>query len=183
MIKKISFLAILTLIFTLLAPIQSASALDVPSGLSATGNRNGDYSEGSVTVSWTPVAAADNGYAIQTLLNGVQVGELTGAGVGANSAVVGELQGGRTYSFKIRAVSTTAISSWSNAVTASPITSPSTPAKPNHTNTLLDVTVRWAAPTSDGGAGITSYVVTEANSGRTQSVNSTTFNAQFNAFV
>ena len=87
MIKKISFLAILTLIFTLLAPIQSASALATPSGLSATGNRNGDYSEGSVTVSWTPVAAADNGYAIQTLLNGVQVGGLTGAPEGASSAV------------------------------------------------------------------------------------------------
>jgi len=184
MMKKIAYLAIALIGFTLLAPIQSASALDIPSGLSATGNRNGNYSEGSVTVSWTPVTGADNGYAIQTLLNGNQVGDLTGApGQGAKSAVVSGLQGGRTYSFKIRAVSESAISSWSSAVTASPITSPSTPAKPTHTNTLLDVTVRWAAPTSDGGAGITSYVVTEANSGRTQSVNSTTFNAQFNAFA
>jgi protein-disulfide isomerase len=75
MIKKIAYLAIPAVLFTLLAPIQSASALDVPSGLSATGNRNGDYSEGSVTVSWTPVTAADNGYAISfnTELTGVPV--------------------------------------------------------------------------------------------------------------
>jgi len=184
MIKKIVPLSILAFIFTLLAPIQLASALEIPSGLSATGNRNGGYSEGTVTISWTPVAGADNGYAIQTILNGAQVGNLTGAtGQGTNSAVVSGLQGGTTYSFKIRAVSTSAVSPWSSAVTASPVTSPSTPAKPTHTNSLLDVTVRWAAPASDGGAGITSYVVTEANSGRTQTVSSTTFNAQFNAFA
>ena len=184
MIKKVVSLLTLAFLFTLLAPIQSASALDVPSGLSATGNRNGGYSEGSVTISWTPVIGADNGYAIQTLLNGAQVGDLTGAsGQGTTSAVVGGLQGGTTYSFKIRAVSTSAVSSWSSAVTASPITDPSTPSKPTHTNTLLDVTVRWAAPASDGGAGVTSYVVTEANSGRTQTVSSTTFTAQFNSLA
>jgi hypothetical protein len=74
MIKKIASSVFFAFVFTLLAPIQSASALDVPSGLSATGNRNGGYSEGSVTIAWTPVAGADNGYAIQTILNGSQVG-------------------------------------------------------------------------------------------------------------
>jgi expansin (peptidoglycan-binding protein) len=53
--KKIAPLAITAIFFTLLAPIQSASALDVPSGLTATGNRNGNYSDGSVTVSWRPL--------------------------------------------------------------------------------------------------------------------------------
>ncbi len=184
MIKKVASLVFFAFIFTLLTPIQTASALDVPSGLSATGNRNGGYTEGSVTITWTPVAGADNGYAIQTILNGSQVGDLNPAlGQGTNSAVVSGLQGGTTYSFKIRAVSETAISSWSAAVTASPITSPSTPAKPTHSNSLLDVTVRWAAPASDGGAGVTSYVVTEANSGRTQTVNSTTFNVKFSALA
>ena len=184
MIKKVASLVFFAFVFTLLTPIQTASALDVPSGLSATGNRNGGYTEGSVTITWTPVAGADNGYAIQTILNGSQVGDLNPAlGQGTNSAVVSGLQGGTTYSFKIRAVSETAISSWSTAVTASPITSPSTPAKPTHSNSLLDVTVRWAAPASDGGAGVTSYVVTEANSGRTQTVNSTTFNVKFSALA
>jgi hypothetical protein len=132
MIKKTASSVLFAFFLTLLAPIQSASALDIPSGLSATGNRNGGYSEGTVTISWTPVAAADNGYAIQTILNGSQVGDFTGAGQGANSAVVTGLQGGTTYSFKIRAVSESALSSWSSAVTASPITSPYTPANPTH---------------------------------------------------
>ena len=171
----------LVLVFSLITSLPSAVALDVPGGLATTGNRGGDYNEGSVTVTWTPVAGADNGYAIQTLLNGVQVGTLTGAlGQSTASSVVSGLQGGTTYSFKIRAISSSAVSAWSSAVTAMPITSPSTPTKPTHSTSLLDATARWAAPPSDGGAAITSYVVTEVNSGRTQTTNATTYSAQFN---
>ena len=171
----------LVLVFSLITSLPSAVALDVPGGLATTGNRGGDYNEGSVTVTWTPVAGADNGYAIQTILNGVQVGTLTGAlGQSTARSVVSGLQGGTTYSFKIRAISSSAVSAWSSAVTAMPITSPSTPTKPTHSTSLLDATARWAAPPSDGGAAITSYVVTEVNSGRTQTTNATTYSAQFN---
>jgi hypothetical protein len=171
----------LVLVFSLITSLPSAVALDVPGGLATTGNRGGDYNEGSVTVTWSPVTGADNGYAIQTLLNGVQVGTLTGAlGQSTASSVVSGLQGGTTYSFKIRAISSSAVSAWSSAVTAMPITSPSTPTKPTHSTSLLDATARWAAPPSDGGAAITSYVVTESNSGRTQTTNATTYSAQFN---
>jgi hypothetical protein len=176
------FLALL-LILTAFS-IQTAHALDTPTGLTATGNRGGDYNSGTVTLSWNAVAAADSGYAIQTLLNDVQVGSLTGVlGQGTTTVTVSGLQGGSTYSFKVRAISSSAVSAWSSAVTAMPITSPSTPAKPTHTTSRLDATVRWTAPLSDGGAGITSYVVTEANTGRTQSVSSTTFSALFSAFA
>ena len=171
----------LVIVFSLFSALPSAVALDVPGGLATTGNRGGDYNEGSVTVTWSPVTGADNGYAIQTILNGVQVGTLTGAlGQSTASSVVSGLQGGTTYSFKIRAISSSAVSAWSSAVTAMPITSPSTPNKPTHSTSLLDATARWAAPPSDGGAAITSYVVTEANSGRTQTTNATTYSAQFN---
>jgi hypothetical protein len=171
----------LIIVFSLFTSLPNAVALDVPGGLATTGNRGGDYNEGSVTVTWTPVSGADNGYAIQTILNGVQIGTLTGAlGQSTSSSVVSGLQGGTTYSFKIRAISSTAVSEWSSAVTAMPITSPSTPTKPTHSTSLLNATARWAAPPSDGGAAITSYVVTEANSGRTQTTNATTYSAQFN---
>jgi hypothetical protein len=122
---KLAAVISLVLIYSSLSLIPSAVALDIPGGLAATGNRGGDYNEGSVTVSWNAVTGADNGYAIQTLLNGVQVGSLTGAiGQSTVSAVVSGLQGGSTYSFKIRAISSSAVSSWSSAVTAMPTTSP-----------------------------------------------------------
>ena len=102
--SKFAYVFSLLLILSVFSTLPSAQALDIPTGLTASGNRGGDYVDGTVTLTWTPVASADNGYAIQTLLNGVQVGGLTGAPEGASSAVVGELQGGRTYSFKISAV-------------------------------------------------------------------------------
>lgn len=182
--SKFAYVFSLLLILSVFSTLPSAQALDIPTGLTATGNRGGDYVDGTVTLTWTPVASADNGYAIQTILNGAQVGTLTGAlGQTTSSVVVSGLLGGTTYSFKIRAISSSAVSSWSSAVTAMPTTSPSTPTKPTHSTSLLDATVRWSAPPSDGGAGITSYVVTEVNSGRTQSVSATTFSAQFNDFA
>ena len=178
---KVASIISLAITFSLFPSLNSAVAFGVPTGLAVSGNRGGDYNEGSVSVSWTPVAGAERGYAIQTLLNGVQVGNFTGAlGQSTASAVVSQLQGGTTYSFKIRAISDSAVSAWSSAVTAMPITSPSTPNKPTHSTLLLDATVRWTAPPSDGGTGITSYVVTEANSGITRTVNATTYSAQFN---
>jgi len=179
--KQIALL--LTVIIQLSLGINSNQALasvSTPTNLSATGNRAGDYGSGTVNLSWTAVAGATNGYAIQTTLNGVQVGDLTSIlGQGTTSAVVGGLLGGSTYSFKIRAVSESALSSWSSAVTASPITSPSAPSKPTVTNAGLDVTVRWTAPASDGGAAIASYAVTEINLGVSQTVSASSLSVQF----
>jgi len=179
--KRIALL--LTVIIQLSLGINSNQALasvSTPTNLSATGNRAGDYGSGTVNLSWTAVAGATNGYAIQTTLNGVQVGDLTSIlGQGTTSAVVGGLLGGSTYSFKIRAVSESALSSWSSAVTASPITSPSAPSKPTVTNAGLDVTVRWTAPASDGGAAIASYSVTEINLGFSQTVSASSLSVQF----
>jgi hypothetical protein len=174
---------LLSIFAFLITPISGAYALDTPSGLVASGNRSGSYSQGSVTLTWAPVIGA-TGYAIQTLLNGSVVGDSTGVlGQSSNNLVVSGLQGGTTYSFKIRAVSDSALSPWSTSVSASAITSPSTPAKPTYNVSLLDITVRWTAPASDGGTGINSYLVTEVNSGRTQSVSSSNFSAQFNGFA
>lgn len=183
--KRIALL--LTAIIQLSLGINSNQALasvSTPTNLSATGNRVGDYGSGTVNLSWTAVAGASNGYAIQTTLNGVQVGDLTSIlGQGTTSAVVGGLLGGSTYSFKIRAVSESALSSWSSAVTASPITSPSAPSKPTVTNAGLDVTVRWTAPASDGGAAIASYAVTEINLGVSQTVSASSLSVQFNGLT
>ena len=177
--SSLLFILVFQLIFGL-NTIQAFASVSTPTNLTATGNRAGDYGSGTVNLSWTAVASASNGYAIQTSLNGVQVGDLTSIlGQGTTSAVVGGLLGGSTYSFKIRAVSESAVSSWSSAVTASPVTSPSAPSKPTTSNSGLDVTVRWTAPASDGGAAVSSYVVTEINLGISQTTNASTFSAQF----
>ena len=161
-------------------PTNNAFALDVPTGFAATGNRGGTFTAGTVTLSWSPVTGADNGYAVQTLLNGNQVGDLAGViGQSTNNLVVSGLQGGSEYSFKIRAISTTAVSSWSAAVTATPVTAPATPPKPTHSVSRLTATVNWSAPLSDGGSAITGYLVTEANSGVTQTASSSARSVQF----
>jgi len=170
----------LTILGIGLLPINNAFALDVPTGFAATGNRGGTFTAGTVTLSWSPVTGADNGYAVQTLLNGNQVGDLAGViGQSTNNLVVSGLQGGSEYTFKIRSISTSAVSSWSAAVTATPVTAPATPPKPTHSVSRLTATVNWSAPLSDGGSAITGYLVTEANSGVTQTASSSARSVQF----
>lgn len=178
--RKVLTTFCLTLLANSLLPINSAFALDVPTGFAATGNRGGTFTAGTVTLSWSPVTGADNGYAVQTLLNGNQIGDLTGViGQSTNNLVVSGLQGGSEYSFKIRAISTSAVSSFSTAVTTIPVTAPATPPKPTHTVSRLTATVNWSAPLSDGGSAITGYLVTEANSGLTQTASSSARSVQF----
>ena len=161
-------------------PQNNAIALDTPTGFAATGNIGGTFTAGTVTLSWSSVTGADNGYAVQTLLNGNQVGDLVGViGQSTNNLVVSGLQGGSEYSFKVRAISTSAVSSWSAAVTATPVTAPATPPKPTHVISRLTATVNWSAPLSDGGSAITGYLITEANSGVTQTASSSARTVQF----
>jgi len=170
----------LTILGIGLLPTNNAFALDVPTGFAATGNRGGTFTAGTVTLSWSPVTGADNGYSVQTLLNGNQVGLLAPVvGQGSNNLVVSGLQGGSEYSFKINAVSTTGVSAWSAAVTATPVTAPATPPKPTHSVSRLTATVNWSAPLSDGGSAITGYLITEANSGVTQTASSSARSVQF----
>ena len=158
---------------------DNANALDAPTGFAATGNRGGIFTAGTVTLSWSPVTGAD-GYSVQTLLNGNQVGILAGVfGQSTNNLVVSSLQGGSEYSFKIKTVSTSGAGDWSTAVTATPVTAPATPPKPTHVISRLTATVNWSAPLSDGGSAITGYLITEVNSGVTQTALSSARTVQF----
>jgi hypothetical protein len=176
--KKLAAIFGLLLVFNLIS-IPSSGAVDAPGNVSASGNRGGTYLTGTVTVRWAPVSGATH-YAVQTLLSGTPIGDPTSiVGQASNQVVVSGLQGGTEYTFRVRANSDGVLSSWSSAVAATPITEPAPAPKPTHTNNKLSVTVRWTEPSSDGGSAITSYVVTEANSGTSKSVTPTTFSAQF----
>lgn len=178
--RKVLTASFATILLIGFLPTNNAFALDVPTGFAATGNRGGIFTAGTVTLSWSSVTGADRGYSVQTLLNGTQVGLLaTVLGQGSNNLVVSSLQGGSEYSFKINAVSSTGVSSWSAAVTATPVTAPATPPKPTHSVSRLTATVNWSAPLSDGGSAITGYLITEANSGVTQTASSSARSVQF----
>jgi hypothetical protein len=176
--KKITttfgLLLMLNLVF-----IPTSAAIDAPGSVSASGNRGGTYLTGTVTVRWAPVTGATH-YAVQTLLSGTAIGDVTSVvGQTSNQVVVSGLQGGTEYTFKVRANADGVLSSWSSSVTGTPITEPAPAPKPTHANTKLSVTVRWTEPSSDGGSAITSYVVTEVNSGTSKSVTPSTFSTQF----
>lgn len=176
--KKIATTLGVLLIFNLIS-ISTSAAVDAPGSVSASGNRGGTYLTGTVTVQWAPVTGATH-YAVQTLLSGTAIGDVTSiVGQASNQVVVSGLQGGTEYTFRVRANSDGVLSSWSSSVTGTPITEPAPAPKPTHTNTKLSVTVRWTEPSSDGGSAITSYVVTEVNSGTSKSVTPSTFSAQF----
>lgn len=174
LVATLGFLLVFNLIY-----VPSSAALDVPANVSAAGNRGGTYLTGTVTVRWATVTGATH-YAVQTLLSGTPIGDPTSiVGQASNQVVVSGLQGGTEYTFRVRANADGVLSSWSTAVAATPITEPAPAPKPTHTNNKLSVTVRWTEPASDGGTAITSYVVTEVNSGTSKSTTPTTFSAQF----
>ena len=176
--KKIATTLGVLLILNLIS-IPTSAAVDAPGSVSASGNRGGTYLTGTVTVQWAPVTGATH-YAVQTLLSGTAIGDVTSiVGQASNQVVVSGLQGGTEYTFRVRANSDGVLSSWSSSVTGTPITEPAPAPKPTHANTKLSVTVRWTEPSSDGGSAITSYVVTEVNSGTSKSVTPSTFSAQF----
>jgi hypothetical protein len=176
--KKLAAIFGLLLVFNLIS-IPSSGAVDAPGNVSASGNRGGTYLSGTVTVRWAPVTGATH-YAVQTLLSGTPIGDPTSiVGQASNQVVVSGLQGGTEYTFRVRANADGVLSSWSSSIAATPITEPAPAPKPTHTNNKLSVTVRWTEPSSDGGSAITSYVVTEANSGTSKSVTPSTFSAQF----
>ena len=128
-------------------------------------------------IRWT--APVSNGgspivrYEIEVLTTaGTQVGKLRSAAPAAAQLTVTGLTAGRRYRFRVRAVNAPGIGRWS--ATSAPLTVravPGTPAKltvtagrPGGPHTA---TANWTAPTSNGGAAITSYRVTwqSVNSG------------------
>ena len=176
--RKSSF-AVLIIFLTSQFSATPSYAVDTPSNVSVVGNRGGSYTAGTATVKWSTVTGAEM-YSVQTLLSGTQIGDLTSVlGQSSGELTIIGLQGGSEYAFKVRAVVSGAVSPWSSQVTATPITAPIAPSKPTHSNENLNVTVRWAAPVSNGGSSITTYVITEANSGSTTTASPTSSSAVF----
>ena len=131
-------------------PTSTLVAPDTPFGLSATpGNRQ-------VRLSWVQ----PSGGAALTHYEYEQDGSGTWISTGgtAPSHTVTGLNNGQPYTFRVRAVNSAGASAASGSRTATPTTTePEAPESLSATPGDGQVTLRWRAPTNDGGEPITHY--------------------------
>lgn len=161
---------------------STRSATVTPAGTSAPGAPSiGEPTAGgsAATVRWTAPTAdggsAITGYKVRALTGGGAAVALTQSVTGNVSAVVVTgLQNGTAYSFDVYAVNSTGTGersarsatvtpsgapTASSAVTAPSSTAPGEPTIGKPTAANASATVRWTAPTTDGGQTITGYKV------------------------
>ena len=139
-------------------PTSTVVAPDAPFGLSATpGNRQ-------VMLSWVQPSggAALTHYEYELDLSDTW----TSTGGTASSYTVTGLTNGQSYTFRVRAVNSAGQSAASGSRTATPTTTaPEAPESLRFTPGDQQVTLRWRAPTNDGGEPITHYEYEQDRSG------------------
>ena len=139
-------------------PTSTVVAPDAPFGLSATpGNRQ-------VMLSWVQ----PSGGAALTHYEYEQDGSVTWTSTGgtAPSHTVTGLTNGQPYTFKVRAVNSAGQSAATNSRSATPTTTePEAPESLRFTPGDQQVTLRWRAPTNDGGEPILRYEYDQDGSG------------------
>jgi hypothetical protein len=141
----------------------------------------------SATVRWTAPSndggSAITGYLVRALdLSGAQVGALHPAAATATSLVVTGLTNGSTYVFQVAA--TNAVGTGPNSGLTSlvvPATVPGAPvigtAASGTAGGTVTATANWNAPASNGGSGVTGYVVRALQMSATGTVLATTTSA------
>ena len=132
--------------------VTPATEPDAPSGRGAT------VGDEQVDLIWT--APASNGGAV-ILRYEYELdfsGTWTSTGGTATSTTVRNLTNGQSYSFRVRAVNRVGESAASGSQSATPTTTePEAPESLSFTPGDGQVTLRWRAPTNDGGEPITHY--------------------------
>jgi fibronectin type 3 domain-containing protein len=124
-----------------------------------------------VSLSWT-APASDGGAQITSydIYEGTTANVKTTAAVASSKGTgvtVKNLANGTTYYFKVAAVNTVGVGPPSGAASATPaaaITKPGPPAGLTATPGQGRVTLSWTAPGSDGGAGISGYLIYQGTS-------------------
>ena len=136
-------------------PASGATAPGVPQSLSAT---RGDT---EVALSWS-APASDGGATVTGYVVYQSTDDATFTSVatpsGTSHTVTG-LTNGTTYYFKVAAVNSVGTGSQTSSVSAVPATVPGVPQSLSGTRGDTQVALSWSAPSSDGGATVTGYVV------------------------
>lgn len=160
-----------------------SATIAVPANITVRGSTNTAYLNGSVTVSWDYVPGA-TAYAVMATRAGSTVFSTVSVSGERNSqAVVSGLVGGATYAIQVRTIQNQEASAWSsNSLTSTPTTLPKAVDKPTATAGVGKATITWIPLTGneDGGSPITSYLVSESNSGKSISVAGTASTVDFN---
>jgi hypothetical protein len=160
-----------------------SATIAVPTNITVRASTNSAYLNGSVTVSWDYVSGA-TAYAVMATRAGSTVFSTVSVSGERNSqAVVSGLVGGATYAIQVRTIQDQEASAWSsNSLTSTPTTLPKAVDKPIATAEVGKATITWIPLTGneDGGSPITSYLISESNSGKSVSAAGTASTIDFN---
>lgn len=159
-----------------------SAAIAVPSNITVRASTNSAYLNGSITVSWDYVSGA-TAYAVMATRAGSSIySTVSVSGERNTQAVVSSLIGGTTYVIQVRTIQDQEASAWSsNSLTSTPTTLPKAVDKPTVTADVGKATVTWIplSGNEDGGSPITSYLISESNSGKSVSAAGTASTIDF----
>ena len=162
------------LVSTLFPSSANSVAPDFPGSITVVATTSGVYLNGSVTVRWGAVTGA-TAYAVKLTRQASADNPITGSVNGQNNTELtfNGLIGGVTYVVQVRTVQVLDLSAWSaDTLTTQPKTAPKAPGAPTSVAGNSSATVSWTkvADSDNGGFAISSYLVTENQSGRSVSV-------------
>ncbi len=178
------FTALLLLFSAQISGIQyvHSATIAVPVNVTVRASTNTAYLNGSVTVSWDYVSGATAYAVMATRAGSSAFSTVSVSGERNLQAVVSGLVGGATYAIQVRTIQDQEASAWSsNSLTSTPTTLPKAVDKPTVTAAVGKATVTWIplAGNEDGGSAITSYLISESNSGKSISASSTASSIEF----
>ena len=174
--KFLSNLTMLALVFSVQVSglhVAQSAVVSTPANVVVRAGTNTNYLNGSLTVTWDAVTAATAYAVLATRAGSTSIATVSVSGEKNNQAVVTGLVGGATYVVQVRAIQDQDVSPWSsNSLVSTPTTLPKAVNKPTVEVGVGSATVNWVAlvGTEDGGSSVTSYVITESNSGKSLSV-------------
>ncbi len=165
------FLALGMLFSSQFAGVQYAysAALTAPSNIVVRTSTNSAYLDASLTITWDEVTGA-TAYAIKaTRAGSTTFSAVSVSGEKNTQAVISGLIGGISYVVQVRTIQDSDAGAWSaDSLLATPTTLPKAVEKPTAVAGIGSATISWTplVGTENGGSPVTSYVITESNSGK-----------------
>jgi len=178
----LAFILVLMSVQIILPQMSFSAVLGVPTNVVVRTSTDAPYLNASLTVTWDEVESATAYAVIATRAGTSTISTAAVSGKKNTQAVISGLIGGVTYVVQVRTIENENFSAWSAAsLTATPTTLPKKVDKPTAIPDVGSATVNWTAlvGNENGGSSITSYVITETNSGKSISASSSASTIEF----